>query len=133
MKKLTLILATCALAACKQTAPAPAPSDSAAPAAAASSRPTTADRAGTYTYDDGKQTGTSVLGADGNYTETSTDGKSVETGTWMVDDMGRVCLDPKGDDPKEPNRCFTMSEPDADGMMTATGDKGSVVKVKKTA
>jgi hypothetical protein len=93
-----------------------------------------ADRAGTYTYDDGKgNSGTSVLNPDGSYTDTSTDGKSVETGTWKLDDAGKVCFDPKGDDPKQPNRCYTMSQQAPDGTMDATGEDGSVVKVKKTA
>jgi hypothetical protein len=52
---------------------------------------------------------------------------------WKVDDAGKICFDPKGDDPKEPNRCYAMGEPGPDGMMDATGDDGSVTKVKKTA
>ena len=135
MRKLVIIAAVAALSACNQNAaePAPATSEVAAPAATAAA-PTMADRAGTYTYDDGKgQSGTSVMTADGNYTDTSTDGKSVETGTWKVDDAGKVCFDPMGDDPKQPNRCYALSEPDADGMMSATGEDGSVTKVKKTA
>jgi len=132
MKKLTLVLAIGALAACKQTAPAP--SESTAPTPAATSTALTmADRAGTYSYDDGKgASGTSVLNPDGQYTDTSTDGKDIETGTWSVDGAGRVCFDPKGDDPKQPNRCYVMSEAGADGTMTATGENGEAVKVKKT-
>nr|WP_166176345.1 DUF995 domain-containing protein [Altererythrobacter segetis] len=131
MKKLAMIAALAALSACnqKQAEPAPAPSEAATTAAL-----TMADRAGTYTYDDGKgESGTSVMTTDGNYTDTSTDGKSVETGTWKVDDAGKICFDPKGDDPKQPSRCYAMGEPDADGNMTATGDDGAVVKVRKTA
>lgn len=135
MKKLVLIAAVAALSACNQnkTEPAAAPSETATPAAT-SSAPTMADRAGTYSYDDGKgESGTSVMKPDGNYTDTSTDGKSVETGMWKVDDAGKVCFDPKGDDPKQPTRCYALSEPDADGNMNATDQDGHVVKVKKTA
>lgn len=133
MRKLVLIAAVAALAACNQNKaePAPAASETAAATPAAL---TMADRAGTYTYDDGKgQSGTSVMNTDGSYTDTSTDGKMVETGTWKIGDAGKICFDPKGDDPKEPNRCYAMGEPGPDGMMDATGDDGGVVKVKKTA
>lgn len=134
MRKLTLVAAVAALSACNQNKAEPAPAASEAAAPAAATTPTMADRAGTYTYDDGKgQSGTSVMTPDGNYTDTSTDGKMVETGTWKLDDAGKICFDPKGDDPKQPNRCYAMGEPGPDGMMDATGDDGVVVKVKKTA
>jgi hypothetical protein len=131
MRKLLLVAAVAALSGCNQKPAEPAAEPSAAATAAT---PTMADRAGTYTYDDGKgQSGTSVLNPDGSYTETSTDGKTVETGAWKVDDAGKVCFDPKGDDPKQPNRCYAISEPDADGNMTATDDTGAAAKIKKTA
>jgi hypothetical protein len=134
MRKIVVLAALAALCACNQNKaePAAATSEAATPIAAAA--PTMAERAGTYTYDDGKgQSGTSVMAPDGNYTDTSTDGKMVETGMWKVDDAGKICFDPKGDDPKEPTRCYAVGEPGPDGMMDATGDDGSVTKVKKTA
>jgi hypothetical protein len=135
MKKLVALAALAALCACNQKAAEPeaAPSEAAATAAAPAVQ-TMAERAGTYTYDDGKGTaGTSVMTPDGNYTDTSTDGNSVETGTWNVDEAGKVCFDPKGDDPKQPNRCYAVGEPGPDGTMDATADDGTVTKVKKTA
>ena len=133
MKKIVLIAALAALSACNQNKaePAAAPSEAATPAAAATH--TMADRAGTYTYDDQKGiTGTSVMNTDGSYTDTDKDGKS-EKGAWSVNAAGKVCFDPAGDDPKQPNRCYALSEPGPDGMMDATADDGTVVKVKKTA
>jgi hypothetical protein len=135
MKKIVLFAAMAALSACNQNTsePTPAPTETATPAAVASA-PTMADRAGTYSYDDGKGVaGTTVLTVDGNYTDTSADGKTVETGIWNVDDAGRVCFDPKGDDPQQPNRCYAIGEPAADGTMDATGEDGLVVKITKTA
>jgi hypothetical protein len=134
-KKFVMIAAVAALSACNdnKAETAPAASESAPPpAAGTASAP--AERAGTYTYTlaDGT-TGTTVLAADGTYTDSGTDLAQAEAGTWSIDPAGRVCFDPQGDDPGQPSRCYVMSEPDADGTMTATDDDGQVVKVKKTA
>jgi len=134
MKKLVLIAAVAALSACNQNKaePAAAPSEAAATPAAAVTH-TMADRAGTWTYDDQKGiTGTSVMTVDGTYTDTDKGGKS-ETGTWKIDASDKVCFDPKGDDPKNPTRCYAIGEPGPDGTTDATDDQGNVVKVKKTA
>jgi hypothetical protein len=120
MKKLTLILATCALAACKQTAPAPVPSESAAPAPAASA--TMADMSGTYDYEyDGKPRMT-VMRPDGSYEDT-VDGKVVESGTYAMKD-GNVCFQ---DDKTSPEQCWKTTEPDAGGKFTATSTDGKTV------
>jgi hypothetical protein len=120
MKKLTLILAICALAACKQTAPAPAPSESAAPAPAATAP--MADMAGTYDYTYNGKATTSVIKADGTY-EDSQDGKSIEKGTWAMKD-GNVCFQ---DDKTSPEQCWKTTEPDAGGKFTATSTDGKTV------
>ncbi|HEY7806408.1 MAG TPA: hypothetical protein VIC34_04330 [Croceibacterium sp.] len=119
MRKLTLILATCALAACKQTAPAPAPSESAAPAPTASA--TTADMAGTYDYTYKGKPRVTVMKADGSYQD-SEGGKVVESGTWSNKD-GKTCFDDK----KDPAQCWTTTTPDASGKFTATSADGKTV------
>jgi hypothetical protein len=70
-----------------------------------------------------------VLAADGTYQDTQ-DGKVVEKGLWSEHD-GKICFDPEGDDTL--GTCFATTEPDADGMFTATADDGTVLTIKKTA
>jgi hypothetical protein len=82
--------------------------------------------AGTYEYElDGTPT-TAVLAADGKYTDTQ-DGKVVEQGMW-ADRDGKVCFDPEGD---ALGTCYTTTEPDAEGVFTATGDDGTTLTVRK--
>lgn len=85
--------------------------------------------AGTYEYTfEGKQT-VSTLMTDGMYSDTQ-DGKVVEQGKW-ADKDGKVCFDPDGDNPEV---CWTTTEPDADGVFTATSDDGkTVLTIRKTA
>jgi hypothetical protein len=140
MRRLILAAAlTTALAACNNAAEEPAADDTAVatetPAATEASSGTAATEAstgtaGTYAYEmDGKAT-TSVLMPDGTYQD-SQDGKVVEKGLWAEHD-GKVCFDPEGDE--TPGQCFATTEPDADGMFTATSDDGqTVLKIKKTA
>jgi hypothetical protein len=124
MKKLVLITAVAALSACNQKEPAPAASESAAPVAEA----TTASMAGNYEFtNDGKLT-TTVIKDDGTYAD-SQDGKVIESGKW-VQKEDKTCFDDIG-----PNAevCWTMTEPDADGMFTATSTDGkTVLQIKKT-
>ena len=134
MKKLILaaVLST-ALAACNNAAEdsdEPAPEATAAATEAPAATETASTTAGTYEFElDGKPT-TSVLLADGTYTDTQ-DGKVTEKGMWAEHD-GKICFDPEGDD--TPGTCFTTTEPDAEGVFTATSDDGAtVLKVKKTA
>jgi len=134
MNKLVLAAALSAtLAACSQAAEE---ADDTATAAATETpavvetTPAAADGwAGTYEYTfDGKQT-TSVLKPDGSY-EDSQGGKVSEKGLWAEHD-GKVCFDPEGDDTL--GTCYTTTEPDADGVFTATSDDGTALTIKKTA
>jgi hypothetical protein len=127
MKRFAILLAATAFASCSSE-PAPEPTPEATEAVAAA--PTTADMAGTYEYTmpDGTK-GSSVMTPEGTYTDT--EGDKVETGAWAVTD-GKTCFDPAGDDPTQPNRCYATTEPDANGVFTATRDgDGAVLTIKK--
>jgi hypothetical protein len=127
MKRFAILLAATALASCSsEPAPEPTPEETETVAA----EPTMADMAGAYefTMPDGSK-GSSVMNADGTYTDTQ--GDQVETGAWTLTD-GKTCFDPTGDDPAQPSRCYATTEPDANGVFTATrDDDGTVVTVKK--
>ena len=133
MNKLVLVAAlSAALGACSQAAEE---ADDTAATTAATDAPVVEETvaaegsAGTYEYElDGKAT-TSVLKADGTYEDTQ-DGKVVEKGLWSDRD-GKVCFDPEGDDTL--GTCYTTTEPDADGVYTATSDDGTALTIKKTA
>lgn len=132
MKKIVALAALTALCACNQNSaePAAAPSEAATTAVAAG--PTTANGspAGAFsvTAKDGTVT-TSVLNADGTYTDSDASGKVTGLGTWAVKD-GKTCFTAtKGSD----SGCYTESAPGADGSFTATPDKGDPVTVKPIA
>ena len=120
MKKLVMIAAVAALSACNQKAEeAPAATDTAmAEATPMAANPSTAP--GTYTVKmaDGT-TGTTVINADGTYVDTDKDGKEVR-GTFAVKD-GKDCFDPEGADPE---MCWSVTPPGADGSFTATTADG---------
>ena len=135
MNKLVLVAALgAALGACSQGAEEADDTATTAATQASVAEETTAaaaaadSPAGTYEYTlDGKAT-TSVLKPDGSY-EDSQDGKVTEKGLWSEHD-GKVCFDPQGDD--TPGTCYATSEPDAEGVFTATGDDGTALTIKKT-
>lgn len=110
------------LAACSKPAPEPTPTETATTAALPNG-----SGPGTYlaTTKDGTVT-TATLGADGKYTDTSSDGKVVEEGTWAVTG-GKTCFTPttKG----ATAMCYTVGTPAADGSFTVTPDKGDPEKV----
>jgi hypothetical protein len=133
MKKLVMVAAlAAALGACSQAAEDAdeTATTAATEAPAAEETAAAADSpAGTYEFTlDGKAT-TSVIRPDGSY-EDSQDGKVTEKGLWSEHD-GKVCFDPEGADTL--GTCYATTEPDADGMFTATADDGTVLTIKKTA
>jgi len=129
MKKFALLCAVTALAACSD-AEAPA-EEAAAPAAeetAAVAEASYEIEAGTYEYSrsDGSS-GINTLTADGKFSNAVADG-TIETGTWAQED-GLSCLTPDGGE----KRCYTFTQPDADGNFTGTMTNGVTVTIKKTA
>lgn len=123
MRKIVLVAAVAALAACNQNKaePAPAASEAAATPAATVTAAAT-DMAGTYNYTyEGKATVT-VMKEDGTYEDTQ-DGKSIEKGKWTQKD-GQTCF---ADDKGDPAKCWTTTEPDSMGMFTATSLDGKTV------
>lgn len=121
MRSIVLLAALAALGACSQAAEE---SDDTATAEATAAAGT---MAGTYEFElDGKKT-TSVLMADGMYTDTQ-DGTVTESGTWTERD-GKTCFKPAGDDATE--TCFTTTAPDAEGVFTATPDEGEPLTIRK--
>ena len=128
MKKLVLLAALAALAACsreEEEAPAPVETATETPDTMA------ADTIAPGTYDvrmaDGT-TGTTVISADGTYVDTDAEGNETR-GTWVRRD-GLDCFDPEGD---EPEVCWTPAPPAADGSFTATAPDGTVVTVTPRA
>ncbi|WP_427968508.1 hypothetical protein [Altererythrobacter sp.] len=129
MRKIALILAPVALAACSSEPAEQAPADDAA-AEPAMEAPTVANGSGPGTYlataADGTVT-TTVIGADGTYSDTDAEGNVIAEGSWAVTD-GKTCFTPttEGVEPM----CFTETAPAEDGSFTATPDSGDPVTVK---
>lgn len=125
-----LLVGLVALAACSKPAPAPAPEPAAEETAAA---PAVANGSGPGTYEvvsaDGS-IGTSIINADGTYSDMDADGKVIAEGTWAVTD-GKTCFTPTTEGVEA--MCFTESAPAADGSFTATPDKGDPVTVRPKA
>ena len=126
MKKIAMLCALSALAACSQaeTAPEPEATEAAAEAPAAA----WALEAGTYEYtrSDGVS-GINTVAADGTFSN-AVEGGEVETGTW-AQEGGLSCLTPEEGD----KRCYTFTQPDADGNFTGTTETGVTVEVRKVA
>ena len=124
MNKYIVLAAVAALAACSETAEQPDPAETvaAAPEPAATEQGVAP---GTYevTRPDGSMD-TTVITADGGYIETNAEG--VETRGAYARTNGQDCFDPAGD---EPEICWTVTEPGADGSFTATSPDGTEVTV----
>lgn len=121
MKKLVLMAAVAALAACSPQAEDDAATTETAEAEAeATTAAATGTHPGTYevTMADGTK-GTTVINADGTYVDT--DAKGVQTRGKFVARDGKDCFDPDGDAPEE---CWTVGTAGADGSFTATGADG---------
>lgn len=121
MKRLAIMIAATALAAC---------SNKAAPESPAAEAATAEISAGTYdvTQADGTRM-FAVLNANGTYTD-SVDGAVVESGTWERKDDGSTCFTPAEGSSAKPS-CYTGGALAADGSFTATPDSGEPVKAKK--
>lgn len=128
MKKLIVAATILALAGCAEPAEqqeeaAPAAAEAAAVVAVANGSPP-----GTYiaTGADGTVM-TTVINADGTYTDTDADGVLVAEGTWAVTD-GKTCFTPTTEGVEA--MCFTETAPAEDGSFTATPDSGDPVTVR---
>ena len=121
MKKLVLMAAVVALAACnKKAEEAPAAEMAAASTEATGGKALTPP--GSYAVADDKgPVGTTIINADGSYVDIAPDGKEVK-GT-IASKNGMDCFDPDGD---EAEVCFAMTAPDANGSFKATTADGKV-------
>lgn len=126
-----LMIGLVGLAACNKPAPAPAPEPAAEETVAAA--PTVANGSAPGTYEATAADGTvmtTVINADGTYSDTDADGKLVAEGTWAVTD-GKTCFTPTTEGVEA--MCFTETAPAEDGSFTATPDKGEPVTVRPKA
>ena len=128
-------IALVTLAGCSKPAPAPeatasADAVTAAPSDAAAWTPVLPPP-GSYnsTTSDGKPYSKVTLNADGSYSRDPEQGLN-EAGIVKMTD-GKLCFDPSGKD--NPERCYTMTQPAADGGFTVTDSKGVTLNVKPAA
>ena len=132
MRKLLLIAGVFALAACgdNETASEAEPTTEAQPdpVAADTAVASWPAEAGTYEYtrSDGRA-GVNTLAADGTYSNAMKDG-TVETGKW-ANESARSCFVSDGGD----NRCYTFTQPDAEGNFSGTMEGGITITLRKTA
>lgn len=125
MKKVMMIAALSALAACSQQAEKAAEAEAAPVEAAAPAATDSASLVGDFDVKmaDGTMAKTTI-NADGTYVDTGPDGKETKGKFAMKD--GKECFDDDGDEPEE---CWTSTKPSADGSFTSTSDKGETVTV----
>lgn len=130
MRALALVLAPLLLAGCSSEPAEDVSADEAAMADTADSGMVTMNGStpGTYQVTDSEGTvTTTVLNADGTYSDTAADGSLLAEGTWAVTD-NKTCFTPttEGVEPM----CYTESIPGADGSFAATPEEGEAVQVK---
>jgi hypothetical protein len=125
MKKLMMIAALSALAACSQQAERTAEAEAAPVEAAAPAATDSASLVGDFDIKmaDGTMAKTTI-NADGTYVDTAPDGKQIKGKFAMKD--GKECFDADGDEAEE---CWTSTKPGPDGSFTSTSDKGETVTV----
>lgn len=73
----------------------------------------------------GQMAGSTMLNADGTYTDTGTDGSTM-TGTWEQNAQGQLCFDPDG---AEGPTCWTNT-PQPDGSWVSSNDAGDTVTIR---
>lgn len=122
MKKLIIIAACTALAACGSKEEPAAEATEAAPAATTDTA-TASQMAGTYEVKlaDGTVT-RQTINADGTYADTDLNGTQLETGTWRQTG-DQLCYDPEGE---EPEACYTGGAPAPDGSFEVRDASGTV-------
>lgn len=132
MKRIIVIAALAAVAACSQPAPAPEPTPEAAPVAAAETLAADGKAShGTFKVTRGDATYTTVVKPDGTYSVTGADGKVMETGKWEQKSPEQYCETADKEGAKQ--KCFA-EQVDDKGVYTSkdpdTGEVATVVRVE---
>ncbi|MGN6497658.1 MAG: hypothetical protein ACTHK5_10015 [Tsuneonella sp.] len=120
MKKLVLFAALAALSACSKQSETPAGADM----AKVEATPSAPEGASPGTYDVTNADGTvgkTVINPDGTYVDT--DAKGAATKGRFVHKSGKDCFDPDGPDPEV---CWTLGTPGADGSFDAVTPDGKM-------
>jgi hypothetical protein len=129
----SLALASCGSPAeeIKDDAAAPAATAAAIEAAAPATWTPVMPAPGGYetTTTEGKPYSTVTLETDGSYSRVPATGPR-EAGIAKMTD-GKLCFDPSG--AANPERCYTLTQPAADGSFTVTDAQGVTLNVKPTA
>ena len=123
MKKYMMVATLAALSACTPAADEKAETATTEEAAPVATVTTTAPGSYDVKMADGTMASTTI-NADGTFVDTDPAGKEIK-GKVMAKD-GKDCFDPDGD---EPEVCWTVTTPAADGSFTATAPDGVVVTV----
>lgn len=128
MKKFVLIAAVASLSACSQQAEEKTNTAEMGSPEPTGPMATTQDPAGAYDvrrYNGG--TSNIVIRADGTYTDILPDGTTIESGSFALKD-GKYCFDADGD---KAEVCWTISQPGADGSLTASDPEGHTVTLQR--
>ena len=133
MKRIIVIAALAAVAACSQPAPEPS-AEKAAEAPAAAAQTLAADGKpshGKFTVTGKKGTHTAEVKPDGTYSVTDADGKVMETGKWEQKSQEQYCETSDKEGAKQ--KCYEEKVDDK-GVYTSkdpeTGDVSTVVRVE---
>lgn len=131
MRKLFILAAPLALAACAQEAEVEeaAVTETIETVEVTTANGTVAPMRANVSSADGPQ-GISTLNADGTYQDLDADGEVVAEGTWAVTD-GKTCFTPTTEGAE--GECWTEGEAAEDGSFTATSDAGNEVTVAPIA